>query len=236
MIYHTNHCWCSESIYDGKNFDGEVMVVFGGGLSNDFLEDNEIEIDDFDFNRLTEKRKFFDQESWDDRLEFYKERAEKAGKEFKESDHEYAKIADTKDTVFLKQKVVDWLNENIKDKKDTDENTPENERKGWAIGNDKYNSNQSYRINVFFDRQKDALKFIRKWSIYKDPTFYFDYFHDERREMNIKDLINRTNDYLKENNLETIDIGDKINMHHTINTNLNEEDLILIDWETDFDD
>lgn len=28
MTYHTNHCWCNESCWDNKNFDGKVMVYF----------------------------------------------------------------------------------------------------------------------------------------------------------------------------------------------------------------
>lgn len=233
MTYHTNHCWCSKSIYDGKHFDGEVMVIFSGDVSNNFIDNNDIDIDDFDFERLTEEKKFFDQSSWDFRLDYYKEKAEKKGKVFNESDYDDIKHLENKKTVSLKQEVVDWLNENIEDNKGTTQDTPENERKAWGVGNDEYNSAQSYRIHVFFARQKDALKFIERWSIYKKPTYYFDYFHDESREMDIKKVIKKTNKYRKSIDLDPIDIGDKINIPHKLSTDLNEETFTMIDWEND---
>jgi len=144
---------------------------------------------------------------------------------------EHYKRISNQDTVTLKPEVIDWLNENIQDKIDTDENTPVNERKGWCIGNDEYNSHKSYEINVLFARQKDALKFIDKWSIYKKPTFYFDYFNEDRREMNIKEILSILNQYRKDNDLGLIDFGDKINIPHKRSTDLNQDTFQLIDWD-----
>jgi len=68
MTYHTNHCWCSKSNYNGESFNGEVMVYFGEDLATDFIDDNLDEVKDFDFSRLTEKRKFFNESKYKEDL------------------------------------------------------------------------------------------------------------------------------------------------------------------------
>ena len=240
MTYHTNHSWCSKCNHNGGNFDGEVMVIIDETLSTPFidenLDDNE-EITDLDFYRLTETKDFFNEKEYDKRMNEIQEEVEKKGEVFNSNDYAYEKSFSTKDTVTLKPEVIKWLNENIQDELNTDENTPINKRKAWCIGDDEYNSNKAYSLTVFFSRQKDALKFINKWSIFEKPTHYFDYFHDDSREMNIKEIVERINEYKHYNapTLPVLDIGDKINIPHEISTDLNEETYDLIDWEEDFD-
>ncbi len=62
----------------------------------------------------------------------------------------------------LKPEVFKWLEDNIKDQN--------KELKGWCCGNKDYNSNVSEGFSLFFYRRKDALNFIKIWSIYKKPT------------------------------------------------------------------
>ena len=145
----------------------------------------------------------------------------------------YDEFVGGNETVALKEDVIDWLNENIKDRKGSTKETPINERKAWCTGNDEYNTKQSYQIHVFFSRQKDALRFIEHFSIYKKPTFYFDYFHSERREMDIKDIVRISNEYNELNRLPIVEIGETINIAHKTSTDLNEEIYIMIDWETE---
>lgn len=60
----------------------------------------------------------------------------------------------------LKPEVFKWLEENVKN---------QNKLKGWCCGNDEYN--QGYGdFSLFFYRRKDAINFIKTWSIYKKPT------------------------------------------------------------------
>ena len=66
----------------------------------------------------------------------------------------------------IKPEVFDWLVDNIKDIKPG--------FKGWCCGNDDYNSRgESGSYSLFFCRRKDAINFIKTWSIYKKPTETF---------------------------------------------------------------
>lgn len=66
------------------------------------------------------------------------------------------------DTKRLTNPVMEWLKENVKD-------TSKGE-KGWCVGSDEYNKLDCLTFSLFFYRRKDALNFIRTWSIYKKPT------------------------------------------------------------------
>lgn len=74
----------------------------------------------------------------------------------------------------LKPEVIRWLNDNIKEY-DCDEH-----KQGWAVGSDKYNSNDCLGFAVFFQRATDARKFIKHWSSHKNPVDYLNYFRDLR--------------------------------------------------------
>lgn len=64
----------------------------------------------------------------------------------------------------LKTEVFDWLENNVKEQKEG--------IKGWCCGNNEYNSN-SESFSLFFYRRKDAMLFIKTWSIYKKATKTF---------------------------------------------------------------
>ena len=83
------------------------------------------------------------------------------------------------DTRRLKPEVIQWLTDNIKDR-DDDEH-----KQGWCVGTDKYNSNHRISFSIFFERPSDALKFIKRWSIYKKPVDYLNYFQDIRRKLDL---------------------------------------------------
>lgn len=73
----------------------------------------------------------------------------------------------------LKPEVIQWLKDNVKDKR-------------WAVGTDDYNSRNQISFTVFFQSSRDALKFIKRWSSHKNVVRYFNYFKDIRRELNPK--------------------------------------------------
>ena len=82
------------------------------------------------------------------------------------------------DTITLKQEVLDWLVSNIPDYKDD---------KGWCVGSDEYTSNDtSVSYSVFFQRRRDAMKFIKTWSKWKKPINYCQYFTDVRKRLNLE--------------------------------------------------
>lgn len=102
-----------------------------------------------------------------------------------------------------------------------------------GTGSPKYNSHNTDEITIFFSRQIDALRFIEKWSCYKKPVFYFDYFNDERREMEINEFIRLTNiAYDKNKKSFKLDILDKLLVKQDANTDLSIESFQFIDWES----
>jgi hypothetical protein len=86
------------------------------------------------------------------------------------------------DTYRLKPEVTRWLNENVKDRVEPCEGCI----KSWAVGTDKYNSNSGVSFTLFFDRQPDAMKFIKHWSSHMNAVNYLNYFKDIRRKLNVK--------------------------------------------------
>ncbi len=239
MTYHTNHCWCNESNWDNESFDGEVMVYFGEIIGTDSICKYENKIKDPDFVNLTDNLKFFDEKYFDKEFDRYKKTFEKFAKEYSSNKIITAEIIEDlkenskKTTVILKPEIINWLNQNIKDEKPLDgEQLSLAERKGWCTGSNKYNSNESWEISLFFKRQVDALKFIREFSIFKSPTFYFDYFHDERREMKAENIINISNNYFG----TEVDIN-KIKLKDNDTSNiLDPKTFIILDWDIDGDD
>ena len=79
----------------------------------------------------------------------------------------------------LKPEVIQWLNENVKDVRE-DFKYNDTTRKAWAVGSDKYNSTDSISFHLFFQRATDARKFIKRWSVHKNPVDYLNYFKDLR--------------------------------------------------------
>lgn len=250
MTYHTNHSWCSSSCWDDKEFDGEVMVYFNKHITQtDILSENNNSLKDIvnpDWKNLVKEIKFFDESKLQDKIEMLKRYLKKYlnTNMLEETSQDYLKLLeDAKElsmsnTVTLNEEVVEWLNQNIKDKKNTNGKTSLNKRKGWAIGNLSYNSTTSYSFNIFFYRQIDALKFIRKFSIFKEPIFYFDYFNDrERKFMDLNKMIHILNQNLEKNGLDKliIDEPDLINKNQG-DTNLDPMSFNLMSWEKRGDD
>ena len=81
----------------------------------------------------------------------------------------------------LKSEVIQWLTDNVKDRKLRKWEVERGENpKGWAVGSDEYNSNDCLDFSIFFERATDARKFIKRWSPYKNPVDYLNYFRDLR--------------------------------------------------------
>jgi hypothetical protein len=83
----------------------------------------------------------------------------------------------------LKPVVLQWLEENVADRKGFDCN------KGWCIGSTRYRATDaSYSMSVFFHRRSDAMKFIKTFSKWKKPVNYCQYFKDIRKTLNLETL------------------------------------------------
>ena len=233
MTYHTNHSWCNESNWDNKTFFGEAMVYFRANMQTYSISSYEHKIPDPDWSNLIEMRKdFFDEKNYQDSLDFKRRLEKEFNKDFDEST--FSKELFIKEGKYLKQEVIEWLNENVKDKIFADENTPLEDRKGWAIGNVGFRHKED-GVTIFFERQLDALKFIRKFSIFKEPTQYFDYFEDKQSiEMHPKKILDIIN---KHSNLN-LDVNDFTfdKLQEKITQDMDYKYFVLRDWEKEDED
>lgn len=159
MNYLRNHCWCSKSNWNGGMFDCQIIV----SLSSYEEHDKE------DWGKMIGSKDYLDQEKYD----LWK-------RTYPDKDEKYWKALSKKHCTTLNQDVYDWLCKEIPDGK--------NGIKMWCIGNDEYNSNNSCEFSLFFQRRKDAMKFISVWSKWKKPVLYTQYFTDVRKELNLETM------------------------------------------------
>lgn len=169
MDYFKNHCWCSNSHWDDEHYDCQIIVSLYA--CKDYYRE--------DYNELMVEKKFYDEEEANSLSEYMKSVWIEHNKEYTQEDlEEYKQRVGNKTIKVLKPEVMDWLTENIPDTK---------EGKGWCVGNDYYvatDSRSSY--SVFFQRRKDAMAFIKRWSKWKKPLHYTQYFTDVRKVLNMK--------------------------------------------------
>lgn len=95
---------------------------------------------------------------------------------FKDSSDLFPEIEIDKTYSILKSEVLLWLEENIPDFKGN---------KGWCIGSQKYLYTDGGSFSIFFQRRRDAMKFIKTWSKWKKPLFYCQYFTDIRKQLDL---------------------------------------------------
>lgn len=84
----------------------------------------------------------------------------------------------------LNDNVLQWLTDNVLDTdKPYNGNTT---TKGWCIGSLEYRKNDSCSsFSIFFQRRKDAMAFIKRWSKWKKPLQYCQYFTDVRKKLDV---------------------------------------------------
>ena len=170
MHVHINHMFCTDPIWGKEPYWSRFMVDVekDSRISPEFLNEGIKQ----DWENLTEEHEYFDKEEYENYKTFESMRDL--------TDEQVRKFA-TRKFRKLKPEVIQWLEENVKDRKDSDY------KKGWCIGSDDYLYRDRYNgINLFFERRSDAMAFIKKWSVYGKPTTYFDYFRSIRKEYNPK--------------------------------------------------
>lgn len=152
-----NHCWCSKSNWNGLYYHCRVIVSI---------------------DMIAENKQYHDPDSREPDWNLIEEVPYNNGKEILFCKHS---------TRRLKPEVMQWLQDNIKDRKLTKSEIEHGDVvKGWAVGNDEYNSNDSISFSLFFQSSKDAMKFIKTWSTHKNVVNYLNYFKDIRRKLNFK--------------------------------------------------
>jgi hypothetical protein len=89
-------------------------------------------------------------------------------------------IKEKDDNLYLKEEVLNWLNTNIKDRN-------KEPKKGWAIGSQNFYKNKLSYYEIFFEREEDALKFIKEWSEFKKPLRIFN-GSTSRKQLNLTNM------------------------------------------------
>lgn len=166
-----NWCWCSESNWDLQQFNCQIILTIK--KHNDNSINWREPADNSDWERTTIEKKVFDKDTYEVFQDLYEENPNKR--------------LPMKKIYTLKPEVIDWLNENIEDVEEKGETL----NKGWAIFDETATPAFKKDVQVFFRKKSDALKFIRRWSEYKKPTFDWDYFKDTRKKLdfNAKKLV-----------------------------------------------
>ncbi len=146
MIHYSGWYYCRESNW-GDYFDARNLVSierYPKGYENE------------DYANLIKEKLHFDKERYEEMLETYKDKDKEV------YSNTWAKIHSSKNSATLEEWVYRWLMENVKDNP--------NGEKGWCTGSKAYNAGDGQGLNLWFYRRKDALLFIKTWSIYKKPT------------------------------------------------------------------
>lgn len=169
MNYLQNHIWCSDSNWGGE-YDCRHTVFF----SRYGKSDNEdwVAIVDEDADKL------FDKDRFDSMVKMLTNK----GREF---DPEDFRENYNQSVPNFKPEVLQWLHDNVKDKPKVDS---DGHIKGWCIGSVEYRTHPRTGISVFFHRRKDAMAFIKRWSKWKKPVHYCQYFTDVRKNLNLETL------------------------------------------------
>ena len=167
MYYLQNHCWCSESIWGGMYSCRHLISI---EKYKDYDPENEPEAD---WLNNVETKDYFDQDTYDT----YKQSFMKVTGEV---DEDLLQSLSQSKTLTLNKNVIKWLNENIEDREGEEIN------KGWAIGTDDYYHKSYGKFTLFFHREEDAMAFINKFSEYKVPTEYLNYFKDIRKKIDFE--------------------------------------------------
>lgn len=156
MRLHVNHVFCTSPCWgEGTYWCRYLVSIDRIPEGKDYHDEPEK-----DWINLTEEFDYFDEERYKGNLGFVSLQGI--------TDEVLRKMA-MKKARQLKPEVLEWLN-TIKERKDEDYT------QGWCCGNEDYLAFSSMSISIFFHRKVDAISFIRRWSVHKKPTSFFDYF------------------------------------------------------------
>ncbi|WP_176251369.1 hypothetical protein [Sulfitobacter sp. HGT1] len=169
MDYLRNHCWCHSAHWDSKPFDCQIIVSLYS-YREGYKED---------WENLTVESKYHHETYANEWVESMKAVWKEHGREKPpEEIEDYRQRVGNRTIRELKPEVLEWLAENVPDVA---------EGKGWCVGDKSYNAGgitSSYA--VFFQRRRDAMAFIKRWSVHQKPINYCQYFTDVRKKLNLE--------------------------------------------------
>ena len=165
MNYLKNHCWCSDSNWGG-GYDCQIIVSlrsYGDGY-------------EADWKNLTHSERVFSQEKYDSFVEHLKDKGADL-----EDEKVKARLKKNIGYSFVQNfnpEVLEWLEENVPDV---------DGEKGWCVGSPNYRAQgSSCSLQVFFQRTRPAMAFIKKFSKHKKPINYCQYFTDVRKTLDLE--------------------------------------------------
>lgn len=74
----------------------------------------------------------------------------------------------------LRQDVTQWLHDNVPLSRNKEQYF------AWCVGNDDYNLSDRTSFSIWFERKRDAMRFIQTWSKHKKPLEYYDGFNSRK--------------------------------------------------------
>src|SRR5688500_11157528 len=133
MHVHINHMFCFAPCWGGETYWCRYLVAIKRIGEGKTYRDTPEE----DWTNLTEKFKFFDEEDYKRNREIYTKLGHTA------TDEQLRSYA-TKDAYRLRPEVIEWLNVNVKDRRDKEH------PKGWCCGDDAYLAHERTSLDLFF--------------------------------------------------------------------------------------
>lgn len=161
MDYLQNHIWCAESNWQNAHYDCRHLVSLSS-YKEGYVED---------WRNLVDERS---EEYSDDENSLLFRAMLSAGVHEDDARQRCRRYAPN-----LKPHVLQWLHDNVPNRKGQ---SPE---QGWAIGSAKYRGNDGGSLTIFFHRKRDAMNFIKTFSVYRKPVHYCQYFTDVRKQLNL---------------------------------------------------
>lgn len=160
MHYHSNHMYCTECHWNGEQYWSRHHVTFDRSNS---VGDDGVLVPNPDWDRLIEEPELLDSEKRD--------RQRARGLSY--PDEDYLAPCPT-----LKPEILEWLRIHVRPPASPSD--LKGDPWGWAMGNPSYRMRGFHSFALWFYRRKDAMAFIREWSVHKKPTSYFNYFSGHR--------------------------------------------------------
>ena len=162
MDYLKNHCWCRDSNWGG-HYDCCIIVSIDGYDEHD----------EEDYEKMFVTQSHFSQKQYDANKRVF------TSMDY-ELEEEKLLSASMTEISLPSDEVMDWLQENVADGKSGE--------KMWCIGSKEYIATDGGSFSFFFQRRKDAMAFIARFSKWKKPVNYCQYFTDVRKTLDLTTL------------------------------------------------
>ncbi len=177
MHFHQNHCWCRNSNWTDGMFDATYMVSLEKWPDYQVGTPHNQQVISPDWTAVVQEVAFLSQDEYDRNAMIFERMLGKDGLPVTVTDEQLREMS-MRSAPEPRAEVIEWLNENVAPVKNAQQ------PQGWCIGNRDYRyRGASGEMTFWFIRRRDAMAFIRRWSVYGRATTYLNYFKDDYREL-----------------------------------------------------